>query len=160
MPAQQLKEFLDQNNVKYVAITHSTAYTTQEIAALTHTKGKNLAKTVIIKIDGRLAMTVLPACYQVDLGLLRESTGAKTIALAGEPEFRAQFPGCETGAMPPFGNLYNMDVFADLTLARNREIAFNAGSHKELIRLDYEDFARLAKPKLIRLAALGGARAA
>lgn len=160
MPVQQLKEFLDRNEIKCVAITHSTAYTAQEIAALTHTKGKDLAKTVIVKIDDRIAMAVLPASYQVDLALLREATGAQTVALASEAEFRSRFPGCETGAMPPFGNLYDMDVFADITLTRDREIAFNAGSHKELIRLDYADFARLAKPKLIRLASRAGAHAA
>lgn len=160
VPVQQLKDFLDRNEIKYVSITHSTAYTAQEIAALTHTKGKNLAKTVVVKVDDRIALAVLPASYQVDLALLREGTGAKTVALAGEAEFRSRFPGCETGAMPPFGNLYEMDVFADITLTRDREIAFNAGSHKELIRLDYVDFARLVKPKVMRFAARAGAHAA
>ena len=153
MPVKQLKEFLDSNNIKYVTITHSTAYTAQDIAALTHTKGKELAKTVIVKLDDTLAMAVLPASHQADLERLRESAGAREISLATETEFRSRFPGCETGAMPPFGNLYQMPVFADDSLAKDKEIAFNAGTHNELIRLAYEDFARLAQPKLIRFAA-------
>src|SRR5438128_1127194 len=143
MPVKQLKEFLDSNNIKYVAITHSTAYTAQEIAALTHTKGRDLAKTVIVKLDDQLAMAVLPASFHIDLHRLQEGAGAKTVGLAGEADFRARFPGCETGAMPPFGNLFDMPVFVDESLIKEKEIAFSAGSHNEVIRLSYEDFDRL-----------------
>ena len=149
MPVQKLKEFLDSQNIKYVAISHSKAYTAQGIAALTHISGKELAKTVIMKIDDALAMAVLPASYNVDLSLLKAATGAKTVALAGETEFKDQFPGCETGAMPPFGNLYGMPVFADESLARDK-IALNAGTHSELIRLSWEDFVRLVKPRVLK----------
>lgn len=150
MPVTKLKEFLDSQNIKYVTITHSTAYTAQEIAALAHIKGKELAKTVIVKLDDALAMAVLPASYQVDLALLKAAAGAKTIGLAGEKEFKDRFPGCETGAMPPFGNLYGMPVYADESLAKDKEIAFNAGSHNELIRLSCEDFTRLVQPKVAK----------
>ena len=150
MPAKQLKEFLDSHKVKYVTITHSTAYTALEIASLAHIKGRELAKTVIVRIDGALAMAVLPASYQVDLPLLRTAANGKKIALASETDFRDRFPECETGAMPPFGQLYGMPVFADETLTRDREITFNAGTHHELIRLSYEDFARLVQPKVAR----------
>lgn len=148
MPAKKLKEFLDSNHVKYVSISHSTAYTAQEIASLAHIKGKELAKTVIVKIDGTLAMAVVPASYQVDLPRLKTVAGANQIALATEAEFRERFPECETGAMPPFGALYGMPVFVDQSLAQDREIAFNAGSHHELIRLSFADYLTLAKPKL------------
>ena len=150
MPVQKLKEFLDSQNIKYVAISHSKAYTAQGIAALTHISGKELAKTVIVKLDDALAMIVLPASDQVDLSLLKAATGAKTVALAGETEFKDQFPGCETGAMPPFGNLYGMPVFSDESLAKDKEIAFNAGTHSELIRLSWEDFVRLVKPRVLK----------
>src|SRR6266849_4254813 len=133
MPVRKLKEFLDSQNIKYVAISHSKAYTAQGIAALTHISGKELAKTVIVKLDDALAMVVLPASGQDDLSLLKAATGAKTVTLAGETEFKDQFPGCETGAMPPFGNLYGRPVFADESLAKDKEIAFNAGNHSELI---------------------------
>lgn len=153
MPVRKLVEFLNNENIKYVTIGHSTAYTTQEIAALTHTPGRELAKVVIVKIDGNEAMVVLPSTYRADLSLLKAAIGAKTIELAQEREFQERFPECETGAMPPFGNLYGMDVFVDQSLTQDKEIAFNAGSHNELIRLSYEDFERLVRPTILKLAA-------
>jgi Ala-tRNA(Pro) deacylase len=148
MPSRKLKEFLDANAVKYVNISHSIAYTTQEIAALAHIPGKDLAKTVMVKLDGSLAMAVVPGSHKVDLRLLQAAAGAKKAELANESEFRAMFPDCETGAMPPFGNLYGLPVFAAHSLADDDEIAFNAGTHSELIRMSYRDFERLAQPKL------------
>jgi Ala-tRNA(Pro) deacylase len=149
---KELKEFLDENKIKYVTVMHSSAYTAQEVAALTHTKGKDFAKTVMVMLDGTLAMAVVPASYQVNLMQLKEGTQANTVALASESEFRARFPGCETGAMPPFGNLFDMTVFVDESLTKDLEISFNAGSHNELIRLLYEDFERLVKPKVLKFA--------
>jgi len=134
-------------------ISHSLAYTAQGIAALTHIKGKELAKTVMVMVDGKLAMAVVPASFRVDLHRLKRYLGAEAVELASEPEFRHRFPDCETGSMPPFGNLYGMDVFADETLAEDKEIAFNAGTHRELVRMSFDDFQRLAKPTLIALAA-------
>jgi len=150
MAIQKLKKFLDNENIKYVAISHSRAYTAQGIAALTHISGKELAKTVIVKIDDTLAMAVLPASQHVDLALLKAATGATTVALAGEAEFKDRFPDCETGAMPPFGNLYGMTVFAEENLTKDREIAFNSGTHSELIRLSWEDFMRLVNPRILK----------
>ncbi|MFC2135936.1 aminoacyl-tRNA deacylase [Bacteroidota bacterium] len=150
MPAKKIKEFLDGNNVKYVAIKHSLAYTAQEIAATAHIKGKELAKTVLVKIDGKLAMTVCPASYKIDLSQLKEAVGAKKVRLANEQEFKDKFSECDVGAMPPFGNLYNMDVFVAESLSDEEEIAFNAGSHTELIKLAYNDFERLVKPRKVK----------
>jgi Ala-tRNA(Pro) deacylase len=149
MPVKKLKEFLDQNKIKYISINHSSAYTAQEIAASAHIPGKDLAKTVIIKVDGKMAMAVLPASYKIDFELLKEMTGSEKVRLADENEFRDRFPGCEVGAMPPFGNLYGMEVFVARSLSGDEEIAFNAGSHTELIKLSYSDFERLVKPKII-----------
>jgi Ala-tRNA(Pro) deacylase len=157
MPTTKLKDFLDKNNVKYVTITHSTAFTAQEVASMTHIKGQELAKTVIVKIDGQMAMAVLPASYQINLALLKKASGANTVALATEAEFHGRFPECETGAMPPFGNLYGMRVFVDGSLARDKAIAFNAGTHRELIRLAYEDFERLVEPVAMRFTSAGAA---
>jgi Ala-tRNA(Pro) deacylase len=153
VPVRQLKEFLDANNIKYVTISHSTAYTAQEVASLTHTKGKDLAKTVVIRLDDALAMAVLPASYQINLESLRKSAGAQTIALPGEAAFRSRFPGCETGAMPPFGILFDMPVFVDERLTKDKEISFSAGTHNETMRLSYADFDRLVKPKVLKFAA-------
>jgi Ala-tRNA(Pro) deacylase len=150
MPAQRLKEFLNANKVKYVSVVHSEAYTAQEIAALTHITGKELAKTVIVRKDGRMTMAVLPASHKIEWNLLKEATGADKIELASEKEFKDMFPDCEIGAMPPFGNLYGMEVYAEESLTKDREIAFNAGSLIELVKLSYEDFSRLVKPKVVR----------
>lgn len=150
MPIKRLKDFLDSHRIKYVIITHSLVYTAQEIAASAHIPGKILAKTVIVTIDGKMVMAVLPASYKIDFDLFKEATGASKVELASEEEFKSMFLGCETGAMPPFGNLYGIEVFVSKTLAENEEIAFNAGTHRELIKLAYKDFEKLANPKVVR----------
>jgi Ala-tRNA(Pro) deacylase len=151
MPAKKLKEFLDTNGVKYVMISHSIAYTSQEIAALAHVRGKDMAKTVIVKLDDKLAMAVLPASHRLDLERLRALTGARSVRLASESEFRLTFPDCETGAMPPFGNLYGVAVYAAVPLAADEEIAFNAGTHSELVRMRFKDFERLVAPTMAEI---------
>ena len=157
MPVKKLREFLDRHNVKYVTISHSKAYTAQQVAASAHIPGKELAKTVMVKLDGKMAMAVLPASFQVDFDLLREVTGAGRGELADEKEFRDLFPECDVGAMPPFGNLYDMDVYVAESLAEDDEIAFNAGSHTELIRMSYQDFERLVQPKVLAFSMAEGA---
>lgn len=151
MPSARLKEYLDANGVKYVSVIHSVAFTAQEIASLAHIPGRDLAKTVMLFIDDALAMAVVPASAQVSLSRLKELANAGTITLASEPEFRNAFPDCETGAMPPFGNLYGMPVYVDETV-RGDEIVFNAGSHRELLRVPWMDFQRLVKPIFGRFA--------
>jgi Ala-tRNA(Pro) deacylase len=148
MPLSNLREFLDSKHVKYMVISHSIAYTAQGIAALTHCSGKKLAKTVIVKIDGILAMAVVPAPARVDLDRLRTLTGAQAVEIASEHEFKDAFPDCEMGAMPPFGNLYDMTVYADADLAENEEITFSAGTHRELVRMNWVDMVRLVNPIL------------
>src|SRR5436309_3301524 len=149
MPVKKLKDFLNEQKVKYMTITHSPAYTAQEVAASAHVSGKDVAKTVIVKLDGQTAMAVLPAHRKIVLQDLRDVTGADRARFATEEEFQSLFPDCETGAMPPFGNLYGMDVYVAPELAEEDEIAFNAGSHTELIKLAYRDFERLVKPKVM-----------
>ena len=151
MPSRKMKEFLDSQAVKYVKITHSPAYTAREIAQSSHIKGKEVAKTVIVFIDGKMAMAVLSANYSIDFDYFRKEIGAKRIELASEDQFKDMFPDCEVGAMPPFGNLYGMEVYVDQHLTEDKEIVFNAGSHSELVRMSYQDFARLVKPKVVRL---------
>ena len=149
MPVNKIKDFLDSQNTKYVTIRHSPAYTAQEVAASSHIPGKELAKTVIVKINDKMAMVVLPASFQIDFDYLKDATGANTVKLASEHEFKDMFPGCELGAMPPFGNLYGMEVYVAENLTVEKEIAFNAGSHTELIKMAYKDFERTVKPKVI-----------
>jgi Ala-tRNA(Pro) deacylase len=151
MPVQKLKQFLDAEKVKYVCLVHSPAYTASEVAQSAHIPGRELAKVVMVMLDGQMAMAVVPAPRKVDLNLLREVAGADEAKLATESEFQSRFPDCETGAMPPFGNLYGLDVYVAPALAEDESIAFNAGSHTEILRLAYRDFARLVKPKVVKI---------
>ncbi len=151
MPMNRLKHCLDDHHVKYVTIKHSLAYTAQEIAESAHIQGREMVKTVMVDIDGKMAMAIVPASEKINLSLLKEAAGATKVRLAREDEFRHTFPECELGAMPPFGNLYGMQVFAAETLAADKEIAFNAGSHTELVKMAYEDFERLVQPKVAKL---------
>jgi Ala-tRNA(Pro) deacylase len=150
MPAKKLKEFLDGEKIQYRVIRHEEAFTAQGIAASAHIPGRELAKTVMVKLDGRMAMAVLPASYKVNFKLLKEASGAKRVELASEQEFKDMFPECAIGAMPPFGNLYGIDVYVAQSLTGNEMIAFNAGSHIELIRMSYNDFERLVQPKTMK----------
>ncbi len=150
MPSKMLKDFLDLNRVKYLSIRHSPAYTSQEIAAASHVRGKNFAKTVVLKVDGKICLAALPATYKIDFITLQKVLGAERVRLANETEFKDKFPGCEVGAMPPFGNLYGMDVFVAASLVEDEEIAFNAGTHTEIIKMQFKDFERLAHPKILR----------
>ncbi len=145
---KKLKEFLDQNNIKYQVITHSAAFTAQEIAEAAHVPGKELAKVVMVSIDGKTLMAVLPASHIVDLKRIKEMIGGQHIELTNENEYKRLFDDCEPGAMPPFGNLYNLKVFVSTALTEDPYIVFNAGTHRELIRLSYNDFVDFVKPEV------------
>ena len=149
MPVKKLKEHLDSQKIKYVTISHSPAFTAMEVAESARVPGRELAKAVMVKLDGRMAMAVLPSTHKVDLNLLRESAGAEEAKLATEAEFKSLFPDCETGAMPPFGNLYGMEVYVSPGLAEDDQIAFNAGSHTEVIKIGRHDFERLVQPRVV-----------
>lgn len=149
MPVKKLKEFLDNHHVKYTSLNHSPAFTSQEIAAAAHISGKQLAKTVIIKADDQFAMAVLPANDQINFAKLQSATGITKLDLASESEFKDKFAGCEVGAMPPFGNLYNMPVYLSNRLSQQDHILFNAGSHFELMEVALQDYERLVKPKVV-----------
>ncbi len=151
MSAHKLQEFLDENQVLYTTISHSPAFTAQEIAHVAHIPGAELAKTVMVKLDGQLVEAVLPASEKVDLEMFRSATGAGDAELASEVDFDAYFPDCEVGAMPPCGNLYGMQVYVSPSLSADRQIAFNSGSHSELICMLYKDFERLVHPTRVPL---------
>jgi Ala-tRNA(Pro) deacylase len=154
MSSNKIKAFLDEHGVKYISISHSTAYTAQEAAALAHIPGKELAKTVIVKLDGKFSMAVLPASYHIEMARLAELAGVSEADLATEEEFTSLFPDCDTGAMPPFGNLYGLDTFVAESLTDDDEIAFAAGTHRELIKMGYADYERLVKPSILSFSEL------
>jgi Ala-tRNA(Pro) deacylase len=151
MPANKVKAFLDQRGIRYVTIKHSPAFTAQQVAASAHVSGRDFAKTVIVMLNGQMAMVVLPATQRLVLSDLREMLETPHLRLATEDEFRAAFPDCELGAMPPFGNLYGMPVYVASSLADEAEIAFNAGNHTEVIKLAYRDYAAAVQPHVLAL---------
>lgn len=153
MPVEKMKALLEEKGVEYVTFQHWPAYTAQETAQSAHISGKNLAKSVVLKIDGKMAMAVVPAAHHVLLESVKAAANANNIELASEQEFAGMFPDCEAGAMPPFGNLYGMEVFVSEALAEDEAIVFSAGTHTDLVGLAYQDFERLVKPKLGRFSA-------
>lgn len=150
MPCAKLQEFLDEKGVRYESLKHSPAFTAQEIAAAAHLPGQEVVKTVVVKLDGAMALVALPATEMVRMNHLKAETGSDQVELASEEEFRDRFPDCEVGAMPPFGNLYEMETFVEESLTEDEEIAFNAGSHTELIRMAYADYEGLVRPRVLR----------
>jgi Ala-tRNA(Pro) deacylase len=152
MLSPRLHNFLDDAHAPYTAMEHPRTVTAQETANVTRIGNRHFAKTVMLKVDGTLAMMVMPAAYRVDLTRLSRALGGPVVELADETEFRAAFADCEIGAMPPFGHLYGMPVYVDSRLADEPEIAFNAGSHTDVVRMSYAEFERLAQPELLWLA--------
>lgn len=142
----KLKEFLDNSLVAYEVLTHPVAFTAQQLAAVQHVKGKQLAKVVVARSGSEFMMIVLPAPYHVGLQRARAAIGREDLEIAHESEFTSLFAGCEPGAMPPFGNLYNVPVWVDESLAQDEEIVFNACTHTQAIKMKYSDFARLVHP--------------
>lgn len=155
--AKMLKEYLDKNKVKYEKKKHAEVYTAQEIAHAQHVPGRYLAKSVIVKVDDKMVMFVMPSNLMIDMPKLKKLTGAKALRLATEEEFASLFPGCEIGAMPPFGNLYNIPVCVDKSLTADEFIVFNAGTHTDTIKVKYKDFEKLVKPKVAEFAQLAPA---
>lgn len=143
-----LKKYLDEKQVPYEITTHPEAYTSQEIAALLHKSGKRLAKVVIVKAGEQWVMCVLPAHELVDIGRLETILGSKQVRLATEEEFKALFPDCEVGAMPPFGNLYDIPVYLDERLTQYDQFYFEGGSHTETVTMSMADYRRLVSPKI------------
>ena len=151
MPASRIKRFLEENDVAYTRIEHEVAYTAQETAALAHIPGREVAKTVMVRIDGVLAMAILPATNRLSKERLKGVAHAREVTMASEQDFKDMFPDCELGAMPPLGNLYDLKVYVDKSLAADEQIAFNAGTHAELIQISYHDFERLVRPVIAHL---------
>jgi Ala-tRNA(Pro) deacylase len=151
----RLEKYFRENGVPFQSMTHPVVYTAQEVAAAQHVSGHQVAKTVIGRAGAQLVMLVLPASYRVSLDKLTAVLGGGSVELAREPEFRHLFPDCEVGAMPPFGNLYNLLVYVDRSLTGVKELVFRAGTHQDTMKIAYADFARLASPIVADFAVLG-----
>lgn len=149
MSATKVRQFLDSRGVKYISVTHSPAFTAAEVAASAHVARRDFAKTIMVRTDGGMVMVVLPASRRLVISDLREMLDAPHARLASEEEFRDWFPDCEVGAMPPFGNLYNLPVYVASSLSEEPWIAFNAGNHTDVIKMAYEDYEALVKPTVL-----------
>lgn len=145
---KKMKDYLEKNRVRYEVGIHEMLYTAQEIAAALHVPGKEWAKVVMVKADGKMTMLVLPASYRVDTKKLKKVLNCKRLGISKEKDFEEIFPDCEVGAMPPFGNLYNLGVWVDQVLTEDEFIVFQAGSHVETLKIKYSDYARLVNPKV------------
>ena len=153
MISRKLKEYLDSAGIAYTGHPHRPAYTSQEIAQSLHVPGREMVKSVILVVDEkRLVMAVVSAKDAVNLDTLREEIGCGVLRLASETEFGDVFMTCKPGAMPPFGNLFNLATYCEADLTQNTDIEFNAGNHDETIRMRFDDYNRLVRPKVVHFA--------
>jgi Ala-tRNA(Pro) deacylase len=148
---QRLLQYLDDNHVEYTHHTHPTAYTAREVASVEHIPAHRIAKVVVYFTENGYGMAVLPGDSMLDLQSLRTALGVSRLRLATESELADLFPDCELGAMPPFGNLFDLPVFVDGSLTTEETIAFNAGTHRDVVHMKYRDFERLVRPKVMNL---------
>lgn len=149
MCMQRLQSLMDTHDVRYETLTHAPSYTSYQLAHRAHVRPRDIAKTVIVAMDGQLAMVVLPACEWLDVDRFKDATGARDVRITSEDDYKIAFPDCEVGAMPPFGNLYDMPVYVAESLREDERIVFNAGTHTELMRITYQDFERLVAPTVV-----------
>ena len=149
MPVKKVAEYLNTHHVTFSVRSHPPAFTAQEVAEKAHISGYQVAKTVVVKLDGKLALCILPATDRVNFSMLRQAAGSHTAELASEDEFAGFFPFCELGAMPPFGNLYGMPVYAFDSLQSGKSLAFNSGDATELLVLKWGDFDKLVDPVIL-----------
>ncbi|MCH8497904.1 MAG: YbaK/EbsC family protein [Marinobacter sp.] len=149
MPVKQLREFLDNAGVEYICLSHPPAFTAQQLAHHVHIAGDQVVKTVIIELDGKMAMLVMPATWRIRWERLCKVLDTDFVQLADEDEFQDAFPDCEVGAMPPFGTLFGMSVYCCEALTEQPDLAFAAGTHTESIHMKTQDFLRLVAPVVI-----------
>ena len=147
-----LLHYLLENKIQHQLIEHETAFTAHEVARSTHVPEGELAKTIVVRADGGFWMVVLRGDQEIDMGLLRKALNAKELRFAHEEDLDFLFPDCQTGSMPPFGNLYGVPVIVDAALAEDSEIVFNACSHTKAIRMKFADYGRLVQPRIAAFA--------
>jgi Ala-tRNA(Pro) deacylase len=152
MPIRPVSRFLDENNVRYKSYTHKPTYTAQETAEELHVSGYEVAKAVLLIVDTKLVMAVLPACEQIDREKVETAMHARYVDLASEEDIDRLLPECEKGCLPPIGNLVDIDVIVSPTLTRDELILFSAGSHTEDIRMSYDDWEALVQPRILDIA--------
>jgi Ala-tRNA(Pro) deacylase len=157
---RRIRDYLDSQKAPYEWLPHPQAFTAQEVAHSLHVSGKRLAKTVLLDADGRLVMAVLPASHRLIISELKAALGVRHLEMLPEGELAKIFPDCDLGAIPPFGNLYGIEVWVDRTVEESGEIVFTAGTHVDAVRMKYSDYAELVKPHVGRFSELWASKAA
>ncbi len=155
--ADKLNRILKENGTRYEGLLHAEALTAQggEAAEGEHVFGKEVAKVVMLKSDGRNVLVVIPVTETLDEGKVKKILASSELRLATRHEFQDLFYGCEIGAMPPSGHLYGIPIYMDRALADNAEIVFNAGPHRSAVRMPFPEYQRLAKPRICELTKTG-----
>lgn len=148
---ERLESHLEQNHVPYSLVLHVPVHSAQVAASIMHVAGKEVAKTVALRSGGKTLLAVLPASFHINLPKLSAIVGEK-VELMPEQKCSEEFPDCEAGAIPPFGELYGVPVYMDQVLANDPEIVFGAGTLSESVRVSAADFVRLAKPEICSFA--------
>jgi Ala-tRNA(Pro) deacylase len=157
---RRICDYLDSQKAPYEWLPHPQAFTAQEVAHSLHVSGKRLAKTVILDADGRLVMAVLPAAHRLIMPELKAALEVRHLEMLPEGELAKIFPDCDLGAIPPFGNLYGIEVWVDRTVEESGELVFTAGTHVDAVRMKYSDYAELVKPHVGRFSELWASKAA
>ena len=157
---RRIRDYLDSQKAPYEWLPHPQAFTAQEVAHSLHVSGKRLAKTVILNADGRLVMAVLPASHRLIMPELKAALEVRRLEMLPESELAKIFPDCDLGAIPPFGNLYGIEVWVDRPVEESGELVFTAGTHVDAVRMKYSDYAELVKTHVGRFSELWASKAA
>jgi Ala-tRNA(Pro) deacylase len=145
---EKLARFLEERKIPFLTTTHPEAFTAQQSAQAAHVPGRAFAKSVVVNVDGKIWIAVVPATERVDLARLQKCLGAKKARLASEAEFSPLFSDCDLGAMPIFGSLYGVPVLVSHEVTENEEIAFTAGTHRDIVRMRVSDFLATEQPRV------------
>ena len=151
---RHIEEFLESHGVSYRHLTHPQEFSAARTAEAQHVSGQKVAKSVLVMADDRPVMAVIPAHERLDLEKFGHLLGAASVRLAEEGEFEHLFHGCELGAEPPFGTLYEVPLWLDASFEKHDVIVFNAGTHTDTIQMQIADYEELESPRVGRLCEL------
>jgi Ala-tRNA(Pro) deacylase len=147
---ERILKFLNANQVEYLHTIHEPVFTARELASVEHLPLRDVAKVVVFWSERGCALAVIPADMLLDLDQVRSTLCLSDVSLATETDLGRLFPDSELGAMAPLGNLCGLPVFVDEKLAAENVIAFNAGTHRDIVQMHFRDFERLVKPRIVR----------
>jgi Ala-tRNA(Pro) deacylase len=146
--ATWIRDELVQRGVPYEERHHPEVFTAQQVAQCEHVSGHRVAKVVVVMVNGSPVELVLPATRRVLLERVRELLDAREVRLAGEDEMGRYFADCEVGAIPPLRHWQGVEVLMDESLYGSGDILFQAGTHCDAIRMRFDDWMNLVRPRV------------